>query len=464
MLSKDVEAAVSRIDAAIDVLGSVDLTGLSAGDLVRLAGRCETLVRRQAVVRGDITLEIGRRDVSEVGGAPHKVLADWLRISPAEARRRAVMVEPLASRTTLTGEPLPPRQPETAQAWREGLLDVEHVRVIQRFLTDLPIAVPREEREGAEAFLAEHARTLRPDQLARLADRLALTLNPDGDFSDADRALRRGFTWGRQDATGMSTGRLVATPALRAELDAWLARFAAPGVCNPSDPRPAVHDQPSQDQVDADRRTHAQRQHDALSALVRGQLGDPKLGTHRGLPVTVIVSASLQDLQDKSGVGITAGGTAVPITDVIRMASHSYLYLTVFDEKSGRPLWLGRSKRIATADQRVVLHDVDRGCSFPGCTVPAYGCQVHHANTDWADGGVTDIDDLTLACGPHNRLVKRGGWTTRKHRDGTVEWLPPPHLPLVGGVNSYHRADRLLRKRRSQGPAQPRPIPNRRSP
>ena len=451
MYSTDIDTAVGQIDAAIDVLESIDLSGLSAGELVRLAGRCETLVRRQSVVRGDIVVEVGRRAVSEVGGAPHKVLADWLRISPAEARRRASVAEPLAGRTTLTGEPLPPRQPATAQAWREGELDVEHVRVIARFLAELPIAVPREDRDGAEAFLAEHARSLRPDQLARLAERLALTLNPDGQFSDADRALRRGFTWSRQDVSGMSTGRLVATPALRAELEAWFAKFAAPGMCNAGDPRPAVDDQPSQDQIDADRRSHAQRQHDALSALVRGQLGDPKLGTHRGLPVTVIVSANLQDLQCRTGVGVTAGGTVLPMADVIRMAGHAYHYLTLFDKASGRPLWLGRSKRIATADQRVVLHEMDRGCTFPGCTVPGYGCQAHHANKGWADGGVTDIDDLALACGPHNRLIEQCGWTTRRRRDGTTEWLPPPQLPLVGGVNSYHHPEKIVRRfRQSQ--------------
>jgi hypothetical protein len=26
-----------------------------------------------------------------------------------------------------------------------------------------------------------------------------------------------------------------------------------------------------------------------------------------------------------------------------------------------------------------------------------------------ADGGLTNIDDLTLACSPHNRLVESGG-------------------------------------------------------
>jgi hypothetical protein len=446
MFSNDVGGAIAQIDAAVDVLDTVDLSALNADELIRLAGRYEALARRQAVLAADIALEAGRREAAEVGGAPLKVLADWLRISPAEARRRSAMAEPLAPRTTLTGESLPPRQPKTAQAWREGALDVEHVRVIQRFLTELPIEVDPAQREQAEAFLADHARGLRPDQLARLAERLALSLNPDGQFSDADRAARRGFTWSRQDASGMSTGRLVATPALRAELEAWLAKFAAPGMCNPADPRPAVGGQPTSEQIDADRRTHPQRQHDALEALVRGQLGDPKLGSHRGLPVTVIISASLQDLQAKAGVGITAGGTVVPMSEVIRLAGHAYHYLSVFDQTTGRRLWLGRSKRIASADQRVVMHERDRGCSFPGCTVPGYGCQAHHAATDWADGGNTDIDDLDLACGPHNRLVKRGGWTTRKRRDGTTEWLPPPNKPLRGGTNTYHHPERLLNR------------------
>ena len=448
MRSDTISRSIEQMDAALDGLFELDLDAFPAADLVRLAGRCETLARRQAVLSGDLAVQIQRREISELGGAPQKVLADWVRITPAQARRRATLAEPLAARTSLTGEPLPPLQPTTAGAWRAGELDVDHVRVIQRFLADLPIAVSRDEREGAESFLAEHARELRPDQLAKLAEQLALILNPDGTFSDADRALRRGFSWGPQQADGMSQGKLCATPALRAELDALFAKLAAPGVCNPSDQSPIVEGEPTAEQADADHRTVGQRQHDALSAIARSLLGDPKLGQHNGLPVTVIISASLQDLQSKAGVAVTGGGTLVPMADVIRMASHSYHYLTVFDEVSGRTLWLGRTKRIATADQRIVLHGRDRGCSHPGCTVPGYGCQVHHAEKDWADGGKTDVDDLGFACGPHNRLVKRGGWRTRKRRDGSTEWLPPAQLPLVGGVNRFHHADKLARRLR----------------
>jgi hypothetical protein len=113
---------------------------------------------------------------------------------------------------------------------------------------------------------------------------------------------------------------------------------------------------------------------------------------------------------------------------VIRLASHAYHYLTIFDKDTGRALHLGRTRRIASADQRIVLHARDRGCTRPGCTVAGANCQVHHAVADWADDGQTDVDDLTLACPTNNREVKPGGWTTRRRKDGRIEWIPPPHL------------------------------------
>jgi Domain of unknown function (DUF222) len=70
-------------------------------------------------------------------------------------------------------------------------------------------------------------------------------------------------------------------------LEAWFAKFASLGMCNPADQTAVVDGEPVQAQVDADTRSLGHRQHDALAALVRGQLGDPKLGQHNGLPATV---------------------------------------------------------------------------------------------------------------------------------------------------------------------------------
>ena len=111
--------------------------------------------------------------------------------------------------------------------------------------------------------------------------------------------------------------------------------------------------------------------------------------------------------------------------DVIRQAAAAQHYLVVFDNHTDQPLYLGRAKRLASTAQRIVLYARDPGCTFPGCTAPAYHSEVHHRSADWADGGLTDIDDETLACGPDNRRVKPGGWTTRKSKDGRTEWTPP---------------------------------------
>jgi Domain of unknown function (DUF222) len=196
----------------------------------------------------------------------HKVIADWLRITCAEARRRVRDAEQLAPLVTITGETLPPELPATAQAWRDGVLDQQHLRVIQSFVRDLPADTPVDTVECAERFLAEQSAKLRPDQLEKVANRRAVLINPDGKFSDVDRARQRGFIWSAQRSDRMSIGKLVASPELRANLDAWLARFAAPRMCNPDDESPCVTGEPGREVASKDSRSHAQRQHDALKA------------------------------------------------------------------------------------------------------------------------------------------------------------------------------------------------------
>ncbi len=137
MLSNEVSGALAAIDAALDTLFTLDLSGLSARELLGVAARFEKAHRRNTVLRHDLSHELHQRAVSEIGGAAHRVLADWLRITPGEARRRARVSEPLVERTALTGEVLAPRQPATAAVWREGGLDGEHLRVIQRFLAEV---------------------------------------------------------------------------------------------------------------------------------------------------------------------------------------------------------------------------------------------------------------------------------------------------------------------------------------
>ncbi len=447
MLSNEIPAeaaaALDALRAGVAAVRELDLDRLAPPVRLHLLAEAETAVRQQVAWSHDVIGGLAHEDPADVGGPIHQVIANWLRISCTEARRRIRDVAQLSPRLTLTGQELPPELPATAEVWRDGLLDGQHLRVIQTFVRDLPDETPVAIVEDAERFLAEQATVLRPDQLEKAAHRAALLINPDGRFSDADRARQRGFTWSAQRADGMSIGKLIASPELRANIDAWLARFAAPGMCNPDDETPCVTGQPDDDAASKDLRAPAQRQHDALNALVRGQLGDPKLGLHNGLPVSVIVSTTLQELSAATGRAVTGGGTVLPMRDLIRMASHAYHYLAIFDKHSNRPLYLGRTRRIASADQRVVLYNKDRGCTAPGCDVPGYWSEVHHVD-DWATGGRTDADKLTFACAANHKLVGKG-WATRKLPNGRTEWIPPPQLDRgQQRTNDYHHPERMF--------------------
>jgi Domain of unknown function (DUF222) len=229
----------------------------------------------------------------------------------------------------------------------------------------------------------------------------------------------------------------------RATIDAVLAKLAAPGMCNPADAAPCVSGTPSQQAIEHDTRSAGQRNHDALTAAGRALLASGDLGQHNGLPASIIVSTTLQELEAATGRGLTGGGTLLPMSDVIRLASHAHHYLVVFDKHTNRTQYLAHSKRIANADQRIVLHAKDGGCTRPGCTVAGCLSEVHHVN-GWAGTRTTHIDDLTLACPPDNTLAEQG-WTTRKRHDGTTEWIPPPHLDFgKPRTNGYWHPERYL--------------------
>jgi hypothetical protein len=363
--------------------------------------------------------------VAELGGSLRNVLADLLRISRAEAGRLIEEARDLGPRQTLTGEPLPARLEATAAGQAAGEISPEQVRIIRGCLGRLPYWIDEPTRAETERQLAAVAAGSRPDELTRFAEDVVLMLNPDGNFSDVDRAHRRGVTIGPQgpDGTSRISGHL--TPEMRAGIDAVFATWAAPGMCDPADEQPVIDGQPDDATVTGDARSAAQRRHDALNTMVRSTLMSGDLGSHQGLPVTIIATATLEDLHKKSGIAHTATGTRLPITDVIRLSAHAYHFLLLFDKAKRCQLYKGRTTRLATAAQRLVLTATERGCTRPGCTVPAAWSQVHHIN-DWAKGGPTDIDNLTLACGPDNRLADQDGWTTRKRKDGTTEWTPPP--------------------------------------
>jgi hypothetical protein len=450
MSMEQVRAAVADLRAAVNTLIDADIELSTAAELIEVLDEVETVGCQLPAVRHRLLSRLQVESTPQKLGAKSwkDVLVIRWRISTGEARRRLTDAAVLAPRQPLVGPPLPAQLAVTAVAQAAGVITTEHVSVIRKALDKVPGFVDAAGREKIEADLVRTARGVGPKDLGDAADLILFHLDQDGpEPDDTERARARGVTKKPQRRDAMTDLTATLTPEAWAVWEAIFAKYAAPGMCNPDDPQPCTSGTPSQTQIDTDHRSLAQRQHDALVAIGRIALMSGELGQLNGLPVSVIIRTTLQDLESRAGVGVTGGGTKLPIAEVIRMAGHANHYLAVFDRATGSALDLFRARRVASPAQRIMLIGRDGGCTKPSCTVGAYGAQVHHL-TDWARGGLTNLDDLALACPPDNRAVHDGddGWSTAMNTRGDVEWTPPAGLDTgQTRINTYHRPEILLR-------------------
>ncbi|TDD90446.1 HNH endonuclease [Actinomadura darangshiensis] len=140
--------------------------------------------------------------------------------------------------------------------------------------------------------------------------------------------------------------------------------------------------------------------HRDLSERTAAALASVLSGGHRATKITVIC-----DLDTLTGGTIPArlpDGTPIPAEQARRIALSAGVS-TLLLGSGGLPLYLGRTERFASPAQRRVLEALNPTCAVQGCEVPGTLCEVDHVN-GWALGSPTDIDQLTLTCGWHNRF------------------------------------------------------------
>jgi hypothetical protein len=91
----------------------------------------------------------------------------------------------------------------------------------------------------------------------------------------------------------------------------------------------------------------------------------------------------------------------------------------------------GRRSRSIPPSIRRALHLRDRGCAFPGCTHNRF-LHAHHIR-HWLHGGETSVDNLSLLCTHHHRLVHEGGWSVVRTPEGELRFRAPDgrELPAV---------------------------------
>jgi len=146
----------------------------------------------------------------------------------------------------------------------------------------------------------------------------------------------------------------------------------------------------------------------------------PGVGEKAQVVVTISYEALVEGLQ---GAGVTLSGEVLSPGVVRRMACDARIIPAVLGA-AGQVLDLGRSRRLFSPAQRLVVWRRDRHCPYPGCSVPATWCDVHHGQW-WSRGGGTDLANAALLCRRHHTLVHERDLAAEVDATG-VTWHTTP--------------------------------------
>ncbi|MCJ0905573.1 HNH endonuclease signature motif containing protein [Rhodococcus sp. ARC_M6] len=242
--------------------------------------------------------------------------------------------------------------------------------------------------------------------------------------------------------------------AIKGDVDSLTGEMLLAALSGLSMPTPAADGTP-------DQRSAAKRTADAFTELIRRYLDNAATGIDGGQRPHVNVHVNAKDLAEHRKCASTSGHTSGdadgnPVLDFdnlhnlddldvghmpwmgplsitrTHMLACDCMLSTVLLDENGAPLDVSPLKRLVSAAQRTALIARDKGCAFPGCDcVPAW-TDAHHI-TPWSQNGPTVMDNLTLLCRSHHRLVHNksgfaGQWEIKMGSDHKPWFIPPPAI------------------------------------
>ena len=242
-----------------------------------------------------------------------------LRASRAEARAKAQAVERFGARRSLTGEPLAPNLPATAEGFATGAISSQHATAIAAVVEAIPAPARAEHATQVETTLLDFAVTSDSRTVRLLGQRILAHLDPDGPAPQEQRQSNRRLGLSRNpDSTGLLDGLL--TPACLAIWETILTPLAA---------------RRSSDALGDDNRNPGQRLHDAFEEAGRQLLASGRLPDQAGLPSQLIITASLTDLERRAGRATTHHGGTISVQDALRLAADGGMLPAVLDDAGG---------------------------------------------------------------------------------------------------------------------------------
>jgi hypothetical protein len=449
------DEALDHFDTAltdlVDTLDTGGLDHLSAEEKVAVWQRFETLRNRQPLIdhRLIADAEASALPREYCSSSMAQFLVRVLQLSPGDAASRVRAAAAVGTRTSMLGLRLDPVLPRLAALQQQGAVSTEKVAIVERAMHQLTRPhLDAQAVQAAEQLLTDHAAILAPPELRRFGHAVVNAADPDGP-QPVDDALQQDRRYlelkQRRDGMWHLAGRLTNT--VGTQLNAILDPLAKPRTSS-------IEDTDGNTTQIPDPRPQVQRLHDALEDACSKLLQSADLPSVGGVPTSVIVTISLEDLLAKAGLAETADGTQLTSDQLLRIADEAEIWPTIINT-DGVPLALGRTQRLASRGQTMALIARDAGCSFPGCAHPPQWCDRHHI-LDWILGGLTDLENLTLLCRYHHTHFLQKGWTCQMNADGLPEWIPPwwidqdqqPHINArIKRIHTQRQLDHHNRRR-----------------
>jgi len=160
---------------------------------------------------------------------------------------------------------------------------------------------------------------------------------------------------------------------------------------------------------------------------------------HPGGNVDVTVTMkTLTGLADNPGELAGFGPVIADVARKIANDTEGKLRVIICDETTGEPTHVVTPTRKPTARQKRRIQARDTTCVFPGCRMPARGCDIDHTLAV-QDGGETCDCNLAALCRHDHRIKHQHGWTYQRLEDGTPQWTTRLGHTYIGQIPEYRR-------------------------
>ena len=143
----------------------------------------------------------------------------------------------------------------------------------------------------------------------------------------------------------------------------------------------------------------------------------------------LVLAACTNDREPGYAPALLDGLSPVPIDEANRIAARAPMFTRILTHPiTGTVMAVDTYKPSAAMRRFLAARDVH--CRFPGCRLPARGCQIDHTQ-EWQHGGKTCTTNLEHLCVFHHVMRHAAPWSVDQLEGGVLDWKTPSGKALT---------------------------------